>query len=87
MQAGDDIIELEYADKATTQAFKARVAECEQAELNLKSKLTMTLKEIKVSSSTITGICLFQTSETPHSPPPHPHLKIATQLFESFAEF
>ena len=30
------------------QAFKARIAECEQAEMNLKSKLTMTLKEIKV---------------------------------------
>ena len=34
----------------TSQAFKARIAECEQAELNLKSKLTMTLKEIKVLS-------------------------------------
>ena len=33
---------------ATQQAFKARIAECEQAEMNLKSKLTMTLKEIKV---------------------------------------
>ena len=33
---------------STQQAFKARIAECEQAEMNLKSKLTMTLKEIKV---------------------------------------
>ena len=44
---------------ATQQAFKARIAECEQAEMNLKSKLTMTLKEIKVFRFFNVTLCLL----------------------------
>lgn len=38
------------------QAFKARVAECEQAEENLKSKLTMIMKEVKDQNTFIDKI-------------------------------
>ena len=37
----------------SVQAFKARVAECEQADHSLKSKLTMIRKELKDQSSWI----------------------------------